>query len=278
MGIESKKVKEKALEHGARLVGIGSVDRWNGAPVTMRPESLMPGAKSVIVIGVPISRGLSESIPSHYWCRIHGHLMGGKVDDITDDLANWLEDQHHKSMSIGGLSMAKDVHKKFQAALGDQPYPIFSDFGEGGMALNIAGALCGLGTIGKNGLLLTEQYGPNVILGGVITTAEIEPDPLLDYEICTNCNKCVDGCPGKAIDKNGNPGIDKSAYDGVKCFLYNAMEGRAMKTAMDRGDKAVIDFLTKTVFMQSEATPATCVCGRGCLTNCPTDPRARKLK
>ena len=238
----------------------------------------MPGAKSVITIGVPISRGLSESIPSHYWCRIHGHLMGGKVDDITDDLANWLEDQGFKSMSIGGLAIAKDMYKKFQAALGDAPYATFKDFGEGGIALNVAGALCGLGTIGKNGLLLTEQYGPNIILGGVLTTAEIEADPLLDYDICTDCNKCVQGCPGLAIGEEGKPGIGKNAYDGVKCFMYNAMEGRTLSASMAQGDKEISNLLIKRIFLESEATPATCVCGKGCLTLCPTDPRARKLK
>ena len=276
MVIENKVVKEKARELGARFVGIGPVVRWKDAPPTMRPESILPKAKSVIVIGVPIPRGMVETIPSHLWCREHGHLMGTKVDEITDELANWLEDQHFKSTPVGGLAIAKDVHKKFTKALGDLPYTIYSDFAEAGLALNWAGSRVGMGTMGKSGNLLVEDFGPNVILGGVITTAEIEPDPMLDYEICTDCDKCVTGCPGQAISKDGEPG--KPVFDATKCFLTNAAEGRTLKVALDKGDKNVSDYLMKTIFMQSEATPANCVCGKGCLADCPIDSRAKKLK
>jgi epoxyqueuosine reductase QueG len=276
MTIENKKVKEKARELGARFVGIGSADRWKEAPQTVRPEAVLPKAKSVIVIGVPIPRGMVETIPSHLWSREHGHLMGSKVDEITDELANWLEDQRFKSTPVGGLAMAKDVHKKFTKVLGDVPYPIYSDFPEAGLALNWSGWRAGLGTMGKSGNLLIEEFGPNVILGGVITTADIEPDPMLDYEICNNCDKCVEGCPGGAISKDGTPGMP--VFDAARCFLTNAAEGRTLKAALDRGDKNVSDYLMKTIFMQSESTPATCVCGKGCLADCPIDSRARKLK
>ncbi|MGD1061531.1 MAG: hypothetical protein ABR879_08760, partial [Methanomassiliicoccales archaeon] len=178
MAIDNKKVKEKAKDLGARFVGIGSVDRWKEAPETMRPESVLPKAKSVIIVCVPIPRGMVETIPSHLWSREHGHLMGTKVDEITDELANWLEDQRFKSTPVGGLAIAKDVHKKFTKLLGDAPYPIYSDFLEAGLALNWAGWKAGIGTMGKSGNLLVEEFGPNVILGGVITTAEIEPDPI----------------------------------------------------------------------------------------------------
>jgi len=276
MVIENNAVKEKARELGARFVGIGPVERWKDAPETLRPESVIKNAKSVIVIGVPIPRGMVETIPSHLWSREHGHLMGSKVDEITDELANWLEDQGFKSTPIGGLAMAKDVHKKFTKALGDLPYTIYSDFPEAGLALNWAGTRVGMGTMGKNGNLLVKGFGPCVILGGVVTTAEIGADPLIEDEICTDCNKCVEGCPGKAISKDGEPG--KPIFDAKACFLMNAAEGRTLKAAMEKGDTYIVDNLMKTMFMQSEATPATCVCGKGCLADCPIDSRAKKLK
>lgn len=165
MNVDNKKVKEKARELGARFVGIGSADRWKVAPDNLRPENVLPGAKSVIVIGVPIPRGMVETIPSHLWAREHGHLMGAKVDEITDELANWLEDQRAKSTPVGGLAIAKAFMKIFSKILNDVPYPIYDMFTEGGLALNWAGFLAGIGTMGKSGNLLIEDFGPNVILG-----------------------------------------------------------------------------------------------------------------
>jgi len=140
----------------------------------------------------------------------------------------------------------------------------------------MAGAAAGIGTLGKSGNLLVPKYGPNIILGGVITTAEIEPDPIMDYELCTDCDDCIGRCPGDAISVDGEAG--KPIFDPIKCWLMNAVEGRTLKKAMDAGDTAVSENLTKTIFMQSEATPATCICGDGCLTSCPVDNRIKKLK
>lgn len=276
MAIDKTNVKRKAQELGAKFVGIASVDRWDGAPETVRPESVVPGAKTVIIIGVPIPRGIVETIPSHLWAREHGHLMGTKVDEITTELALWIEEQGFKASPVGGLSIPKDTHKAFSEALKGTPYPIYNFLKEGGIALNRAGYLAGIGTLGKSGNLVVEEFGPNVILGGVVTTAQIEPDSVLEYEICDDCNKCVEACPAGAISKEGKPG--KPIFDPIKCWLMNAMEGRTLKTAIERGDNNIAEFLQKTIFMQTEATPATCVCGAGCLVSCPIDKRAKKLK
>ena len=57
----------------------------------------------------------------------------------------------------------------------------------------------GIGTIGRNTLLITPQYGSLVWLGGVLTEMEISPDPLLPA-VCTNCGLCVKSCPVHALD------------------------------------------------------------------------------
>ncbi|KKL05632.1 hypothetical protein LCGC14_2604100, partial [marine sediment metagenome] len=110
-----------------------------------------------------------------------------------------------------------------------------------------------------------------IILGAVLTTAEIEPDPIMDYELCTDCDDCIEKCPGDAISKDGEAG--KPIFDPIKCWLMNAVEGRTFAKATEAGDTAVIENLQKTVFMLSEATPATCICGEGCLASCPIDNR-----
>ena len=276
MVISNQNVKEKSRELTARVVGVASVDRWKEAPEGVQPETVLPGAKSVIVFGVPIPRGMVETIPGHLWSREHGHLMGGKVDEISTELAYWLEEEGFKSCPIGGLSIPKVTYYTFSKALGGVPYNDFEFYKPGGIALNMAGVAAGIGTLGKSGNLLVPKYGPNIILGGVVTTAEIEPDPIMDYELCTDCDDCIEKCPGDAISVDGEAG--KPIFDPIKCWLMNAVEGRTFAKASEAGDKAVIENLQKTVFMLSEATPATCICGEGCLASCPIDNRIKKLK
>ena len=65
----------------------------------------------------------------------------------------------------------------------------------------------GLGKLGKCGLLVTPQYRIRVLLGGVITTKELEPNEKLGEDICpSDCFHCIDACPVEAIRRTG--GVD----------------------------------------------------------------------
>ena len=268
--MQRTEVIESAKKHGAALVGIASVDRFDEAPEYARPTTMLKDAQSVIVFGIPIPRGAVETIPSHIWTRLHEHLMAVVADDIAWNLALELEAAGYKSVDIGGLVVGKSIFNKIVDALGGVPYPIHSFETDGELALNWAGQAAGLGTVGTNSLLLTEAYGPNIILGGVVTTAKLDPDPMME-DLCTECNACVEKCPAGAM------GEDRS-FDMVKCFLTNAAEGRLLAAAMDKKDQAVQDNLMKTIIASTGHTPATCICGAGCLAACPVDPRRKALK
>jgi epoxyqueuosine reductase QueG len=62
----------------------------------------------------------------------------------------------------------------------------------------------GLGRLAKCGLLVTPQYGTRILLGGVVTTQELQPDEKIKKDICpSNCFNCIDACPVKAIKRTG---------------------------------------------------------------------------
>ena len=56
----------------------------------------------------------------------------------------------------------------------------------------------GLGFYGKNGVIATPNHGSFVVLGEIISDAEIDPDDPLDAD-CGSCRLCIDCCPTGAI-------------------------------------------------------------------------------
>ncbi len=92
----------------------------------------------------------------------------------------------------------------------------------------------GLGEMGRNGLLITPEYGPRVRLCKVLTDLPLTPDKAIDFgvsEFCKTCKKCVNACPAEAISEDDDPnfepacsstsiGVKKWAVDGEKCYNF----------------------------------------------------------
>lgn len=78
--------------------------------------------------------------------------------------------------------------------------------------------LAGLGTIGKNACLLHPIYGPNVLIGVILTETYISPDKPLEKNICINCDVCRKKCPVGAI-KNDR-------FDRFKCKKRRKIIGK----------------------------------------------------
>lgn len=72
--------------------------------------------------------------------------------------------------------------------------------------------LAGVGWFGKNANLLVPGVGSHVVLGAVVTTAELEADePVPDG--CGSCRRCLDACPTAAIVQ---PGV----VDARRCLAW----------------------------------------------------------
>ncbi len=60
----------------------------------------------------------------------------------------------------------------------------------------------GLGELGRNGLLLTPEFGPRVRLCKVLTDLPLKPDKPIEFRIqhfCESCVLCAENCPSGAI-------------------------------------------------------------------------------
>jgi epoxyqueuosine reductase len=75
-----------------------------------------------------------------------------------------------------------------------------------------AAARSGVGFYGKNTMLITRRHGSWVVLGTLVTDAEIEPTPPLELD-CGSCTLCIEACPTGALDEPG-------AVDSTKCLSY----------------------------------------------------------
>ncbi len=76
---------------------------------------------------------------------------------------------------------------------------------------------CGLGWIGKNGLLINRQAGSFFFLGTIITSLDLAYDKPEPDEFCGSCTRCMEACPNKAIVA---PGI----LQADRCIAYLTIE------------------------------------------------------
>ncbi|MHA1730206.1 MAG: hypothetical protein ACTSWY_15965 [Promethearchaeota archaeon] len=137
-----------------------------------RPEAFLNGAQTVIIIGFHLfDLGLDA------WC------LGGQsgsyqfVDQILVTNCN----------RIRKLLMEKGYESKTIS------------YGPG-LFLKDSAALAGIGSIGRNNLLVTEDYGPQVRFRAIVTTAPlICGTPMEELKYCLSCNKCIEACPAGAF-------------------------------------------------------------------------------
>jgi epoxyqueuosine reductase len=77
----------------------------------------------------------------------------------------------------------------------------------------------GLGWVGKNGLLIAPPFGSWVLLGTILTDAELAPDRP-HPERCGQCEACLPACPTGAL-------LGAGRVDSRRCISYWTIETRA---------------------------------------------------
>lgn len=183
--MSNKEIKELCLSLGADLVGIASVDRFTATPTGHHPTDVVPTAKSVIVLATALPPNTLDLDINDY-TNIRNESIA-KMDKVAKDVAAELKKLKHKATAICSLG-GKYVDGRFRSRI----------------SLKHAGELAGLGVIARNYLLTNDKHGNLLWLTAVITSLELEPDPIATYSVCNNCNLCVDNCPSGALAVQGD--------------------------------------------------------------------------
>lgn len=193
-------VRNQALRLGAEIVGFASVSRWREAGVKSGycPDDILPGAQTVIVVGVPMILPIIDSTPSINYQEMYD-TSNRLLDEIAFRLANWLN-----ARSFASLNMPRDGYASLEALLKKH---------DGCFSHVLAGLYAGLGTIGLSHNLLVPAYGPRLRLNSVITTLKLPGDEPLKEDLCTKCNICARACPAKAITRRKDSIIGDFDHD-----------------------------------------------------------------
>ena len=151
--------------------------------VSCHPESLLPGARSVVSAALSYYGAGPEPKPGE------GRLPRYTWSDRYTELQSKLQQLGERLGGSYRVLVDENQHVDREGA-----------------------ARAGVGFYGKNTLLITRHHGSWVVLGTVVTTAEIERSSPLALD-CGSCTRCIDACPTGALDE---PGI----LDSTKCLSY----------------------------------------------------------
>jgi epoxyqueuosine reductase len=151
--------------------------------VSCHPEHLVPGARSVVSAALcywepgPDPRAGEGRLPRYTWHDAYSELRG-KLERLGERLG-------------GSYRVLVDENQHVDRE---------------------AAARAGVGFYGKNTLIITRRHGSWVVLGTLVTDAEIDPSAPLALD-CGVCRLCIDACPTGALDE---PGV----LDSTRCLSY----------------------------------------------------------
>jgi epoxyqueuosine reductase len=184
---DSRTIKKAVIQHGADICGIAPVARFADAPKGFHPCDVYPDCRSVVVFAshFPLSTLQAKTNAPYTLVR---NKMVEKVDGISFHVSDQLEATGVASVLIPSAD----------------PYDYWDtgrNHGRAILSLKHAGALAGLGVLGKNTLLLNERFGNMIWLGAILVSVDLQPDPIASYDGCNSeCTLCIDSCPQHALN------------------------------------------------------------------------------
>lgn len=208
-------IKRIAKIFGAGAVGVTALDerwiyasRFSDIDGQERAPEISEDLAHVIVVAIPMDYELMKTVPSALGSAATGL---GYSNDAT--------------LLISLTQYIRGLGYQAVGSLNDT-------------ALSIPYAVkAGLGEPGRNGLLITKEFGPRVRLGKIFTDMPLAHDRPIQFGVrkfCEICKRCARTCPSKSISfdepsavrysQSTIKGVRKWSVDVEKCFAFWAAQ------------------------------------------------------
>ena len=252
-----------ALQQGADLIGFVSTRHLDAVtPTRYTPSRLWPEAQTAIsvgkrLLGGAVAVGTGDMVQNTRWVAWRTNEF---LNTHALEIGHFIEQQGFRALSLSNGTMV-DPHWTNQGIFGD-------------LSHRHVAAEAGLGTIGVPTYIVTPQFGPRVYFNTILTDAELEPDPKLDFNPCDHgCDECIKACPTGAIARGRRTikkklCIPRAMPHGVMVlqdYIYSILEMKDLAAQRER----LVDFdfarLHKAL-VQGVGTIAGCF---HCLAACP---------
>jgi epoxyqueuosine reductase len=175
------------------------------------PQQVLPGARSIIMLGV------------NYWPGPPPPAPLGNTAPVWARYAMY--EDYHDTMKPALVAAGRALESLCGAAGGEYRY--YVDTGpvlERGWA-----ARAGIGFTGRNAMLISRQHGNWLFLAAILTRIEFTPDEPIRRRfgerdvglLCGKCTRCLEACPTDAF---AAPGL----VDARRCISYQTIENKGV--------------------------------------------------
>ncbi len=175
-----EEIRQFLSKFGVRIIGFGKI------PEDIEILELGIRFPRAIVFGYPISGSVLETIkdkPTLIY-KHHYKTVNWLLDQTAYHLVQFIEEKGFKALAIPASQTVDWKNQK------------------GHISHKRLAVECGLGHIGRSGLLVHPVYGAQARYASILTDLEFEPDKRISGD-CGVCKKCITVCPAGAISEAG---------------------------------------------------------------------------
>ena len=179
----------------------------------IKPNLSLASAKTIISIAVAYPHKLKQQpqktaykrgkFTPNSWGLDYHYVLQDKLDRLAKGIEELTADFEYKGMVDTGALVDTAVARR-----------------------------AGIGFIGKNGLVISKEFGSYMFLGELITNLDIEPDQPVDYD-CGDCNRCVTACPTSCL-------IGDGTMNAKRCLSFQTQDKGIMDLEFRKKIKTII--------------------------------------